>query len=571
MSSAKTYVQVGTDWGKKVLAGKVLTGKYIRLAVQRHFDDLKKSRTKDFPFKFDAALAERKLKIMQLMPHTKGEWAAKGKLIELEPWQIFGLMSVYGWVRKKDGFRRFRESYWEVSRKNGKSVIAAVVAIVGLVADGEYGAEVYCGATTEKQAWEVFRPARLMIKKSPQLIEAAGIEVNASNVNIPANASRLEPVIGNPGDGASPSTALIDEYHEHDTNDLYETMQTGMGARRQPLMFVITTAGYNIAGPCYDKRTQCIEMLEGIVPDDELFAYIWALDDGDAWDDPSNLPKSNPNMGISVFEDYLKSQLERAKRTPRFTNTFKTKHLNVWVSAKTGFFNLTDWKASEDKTLKLEQFKGESCVLSFDLASKLDLTCMARIFWREIDGKRHYYSVAPRFWVPYDTAYDSDNHRMMERLQAWVNSGHLWLCDGAEIDYRDILEEAKSTNLVYPVHSSPIDPHGAANLSHQLDDEGLKPITIIQNYTNMSDPMIEIEAALKAGRFHHDGNPIMAWCVGNVIGKNMPGSDDRVRPIKQGNDNKIDGAVSLIMGVGRIMMPAEEDDGDELNTDFVNW
>lgn len=560
--TAHPNVDKAMAWARTVIKGKFPACRYIHQAIQRHFDDVAESRLKSFPYKFDPKKAEKKLKLMQLLPHTKGEWAFKRQLITLERWQLFGLACTFGWVKKKGGYRRFRESYWEVPRKNGKSVIAAGVGIGMFVADNEFGAEVYSGATTEKQAWEVFRPARLMVMRSPMLIEAAGIEVNASNMNIPSDCSRFEPLIGNPGDGASPSCAIIDEFHEHDSSAQYDTMLTGMGARRQPLMFIITTAGANIEGPCYDKRRQVLEMLNGTVPDPELFGYIWTLDEGDDWTDPKNLSKANPCMGVSVFQEYLESQLARAIRSARFTNTFKTKHLNLWVSAKAGFFNVETWRSCEDKTLTLDMFEGQECVLGFDLARKLDMNSMARLFWRVIDGKTHYYSIAPRFWVPEDTANDTDNRRMAERFQAWINTGHLLTTDGAEVDYREILAEAKEANHLAPVRECPIDPHGATGLSHDLDDEGLNPVTITQNYTNMSDPMKELEAAITAGRFHHDGNPIMTWCIGNVIGKFLPGNDDVVRPIKQGEDNKIDGAVALIMAIGRVLTLAGNNEGN---------
>ncbi|MCS3393186.1 terminase large subunit [Burkholderia thailandensis] len=556
-------VEQGLKFARDVVRGERPACRYVQLACKRHLDDLAASRKKDFRWKFDPEAAERKLALIELLPHTKGEWAFKGQLVTLEPWQKFGLMATFGWLNKRTGKRRFRESYWEVPRKNGKSVIAAGVGIGMFVLDDEFGAEVYAGATTEKQAWEVFRPARLMVKRSPELIVAAGIEVNASNMNKPEDGSRFEPLIGNPGDGASPSCSIVDEYHEHDSAALYETMLTGMGARRQPLMFIITTAGANIEGPCYDKRRQVIEMLEGTVPDDELFGWIWTIDEGDDWTDPRVLAKANPNIGISVYQEYLESQQQRAIKSARFTNTFKTKHLNVWTSAKAGYFNLEDWKSCEDRSLTLEQFEGQDCVLALDMARKLDLNSMARLFWRDIDGRRHYFCVAPRFWVPEDTVRNTENRRMAERYQAWVNQGFLLETDGAEIDYRDILEEAKEANRLCPVQCTPLDPHGATNLSHQLEDEGLTPVTIVQNYTNMSDPMKELEAAITAGRFHHDGNPIMTWCVSNVIGKNLPGNDDVVRPIKQGNDNKIDGAVALIMAIGRAMLESHAGSIDE--------
>lgn len=546
-------VDQANKFARDVVAGRIVMCRWVRLACQRHLDDLAQSRTRSYKYKFDAAAAQQKLTLIELLPHTKGEWGFKRQLVTLEAWQKFGIACTFGWKHKKSGLRRFRESYWEVSRKNGKSVIAAGIGISMFVLDNEFGAEVYSGATSEKQAWEVFRPARLMVKRSPMLIEAAGIEVNASNMCMQEDGSRFEPLIGNPGDGASPSCAIIDEYHEHDSATLYETMLTGMGARRQPLVLIITTAGANIEGPCYDKRRQVMEMLDGTVPDDELFGWIFTIDEGDDWTDPAVLAKANPNMGVSVFREYLESQQQKAIRTARFTNAFKTKHLNIWTSAKTGFYNLEKWRECEDVTLTTEQFEGQSCTLGFDLARKLDMNSMAKVFTRDIDGKRHYYSVGPKFWVPEETVRNSDNKRMSERFSAWVNSGLLDETDGAEVDYREILAAATDVNKVHPVDTCPIDPHGATGLAHQLDDEGLTPVVVTQNYTNMSDPMKELESAIAAGRFHHDGNAIMTWCVSNVIGKYLPGNDDVVRPIKQGDDNKIDGAVALIMAIGRAM------------------
>jgi phage terminase large subunit-like protein len=517
-------------------------------------DELKKEKSKKFPYRFDRDLAERACEFIQLLPHTKGEWAYKRMLITLEPWQLFIIACVFGWIKKKDRLRRFREVYTEIARKNGKSAISAGVGLLMFVADGECGAEVYSGATTEKQSWEVFRPSRLMCKKRPDMCEHFGIQVNAKSLIRLEDNARFEALIGDPGDGASPSCALIDEYHEHVDNRLVDTMLSGMGARLQGLIWYITTAGSDIEGPCYDKRRAVIEMLEGTTPDDELFGVIYTLDESDDWTDPNVLVKANPNIGVSVYRDYLISQQNRAIKNARLANTFKTKHCNVWVTSQSAFFNMEDWNSCEDESLTLDLFEGQDCILGMDLARKKDLVCMARLFWRDIDGKRHYYSVSPGFWVPEDTAMDNDNRRMAERLQKWVNTEDLFLCQGAEVDYRDILDEATKANQNHCVIECPLDPHGATNLGHHLDDEGLEPITIQQNYTNLSDPMKELEAAISAGRFHHDGNPIMSWCVSNVVGKHIAGNDDVVRPIKEGVDNKIDGAVALIMAIGRVMV-----------------
>lgn len=561
--SRKSYLNVNAanQYARDVVRGKIDVCQYVIDACQRHLDDLGRAESRKFRYRFDKDLAERAAKFIQLLPHTKGEWAFKRMPITLEPWQLFIICSAFGWVHKGSKLRRFREVYTEIPRKNGKSAISAGVALYCFTCDNEFGAEVYSGATTEKQAWEVFRPARLMCKRTPLLIEAFGIEINAKNMNRPEDGARFEPIIGNPGDGQSPHCAIVDEYHEHATDSLYTTMLTGMGARRQPLMWAITTSGDNIEGPCYDKRREVIEMLNGIVPNEELFGIIYTVDEGDDWTDPAVLRKVNPNMGVSIYHEFLISQQNRAKNNPRLAGIFKTKHLNIWVSARSAYFNMLSWRECEDKTLTLEQFEGQSCIQALDLARKLDMNSRIKLFTREIDGRRHYYSISPGFYVPYDAVFSSniENQRTAERFKKWVVTGHLKVTDGAEIDYREILEDAKADNFTNPIDETAIDPHGATNLSHQLADEGMNPITIVQNYTNMSDPMKELEAAIASGRFHHDGNPIMTWCISNVVGKYLPGNDDVVRPIKEKNENKIDGAVSLIMAIGRAMLHEEND------------
>lgn len=560
MAEKKHYAAIALQYCKDVVSGKIDACNYIRQGCQRHIDDLKRSKKdKSYPYEFDEFKAFRVCHFVENLTHTKGEWAFKKMRITLEPWQVFNFACVFGWVRRDDGLRRFVEVYDEIPRKNGKSVIAAGVGLYCFAADNEFGAEVYSGATTEKQAWEVFRPARLMAQRNPALTSHFGIQVNASNLLKPADGARFEPLIGNPGDGSSPSCAIVDEYHEHDNDALFTTMLTGMGARRQPIMWIITTAGYNIAGPCYEKRREAIEMLSGTTPNDRLFAMIYTIDDEDEWTNPSALRKANPNMGVSVFEQYLLDQLERAKNNPNFANKFKTKHLNRWTSAKSTYYNMENWKKCSDESLNINDFLSDELYSGLDLARKLDLNSLINLAVRMIDGRRHYYCLAPKFWVPEDTVFDLDNKRMSERYQNWVNTGDLIPTDGAEVDYRYIFESIKEVNATVPISGIAIDPHGATGLSHMLIDETLNVITMQQNYTKMSDPMKELEAAIESGRFHHDGNPILTWCMSNVIGKNLPGNDDVVRPVKENADSKIDGAVALIMAMALAMTiePAE--------------
>ncbi|MDR7939667.1 terminase large subunit [Enterobacter soli] len=553
--AAYPSVNMANQYARDVLKGKVLTCKSIQLACQRHFNDLKTSLDKDYPFRFDRELAERACRFVQLLPHSSGDLA--GQKLKLEPWQAFAFSSIFGWVTKKTKKRRFREAYIRVARKNGKSFFAAGIGTYMFCADGENSAEVYCGATTMAQAKKVFTPARQMAERLPSLRSKFSISVWVDSLTR-QDGSLFAPIAGKPGDGDSPHCAIIDEYHEHDTDHMYEAMTLGMGARSQPLTLIITTAGTSLESPCYDKDKQVKEMLNGHVPNDRLFGLIYELDEGDDWTDPTNFIKANPNLNVSISYDDLLAEMEVAKQVPRKVNAFKTKRLNIWVSGKAAFYNMTQWHAAADKSLRYEDFAGEDYYLGLDLAQRLDLNAGVGVFVREIEGKKHYYCIRPKFWVPEDTVRSTDPKiaKTADRYVKFVEMGALEATDGAEADYREILASIIDLQGIDKVRINeiPIDPSGATALSHELQDHGFEPISIRQDYTNMSPPMKELEAALAGGRFHHDGNPILSWCISNVIGKNVPGSDDIVRPTKGDKQSKIDGATALFMAIGRAML-----------------
>lgn len=553
--AAYPSVNMANQYARDVLNGKILACKSIQLACQRHFNDLKISLDKDYPYRFDRELAERACRFVQLLPHSSGDLA--GQKLKLEPWQAFAFSSIFGWVTKKTKKRRFREAYIRVARKNGKSFFAAGIGTYMFCADGENSAEVYCGATTMAQAKKVFTPARQMADRLPSLRSKFNISIWVDSLTRP-DGSLFAPIAGKPGDGDSPHCAIIDEYHEHDTDHMYEAMTLGMGARSQPLTLIITTAGTSLESPCYDKDKQVKEMLNGHVPNDRLFGLIYELDEGDDWTDPTNFIKANPNLDVSISYDDLLAEMEVAKQVPRKVNAFKTKRLNIWVSGKAAFYNMTQWHAAADKSLRYEDFAGEDYYLGLDLAQRLDLNAGVGVFVREIEGKKHYYCISPKFWVPEDTVRSTDPKiaKTADRYVKFVEMGALEATDGAEADYREILASIIDLQEINKVRISeiPIDPSGATALSHELQDHGFEPISIRQDYTNMSPPMKELEAALAGGRFHHDGNPILSWCISNVIGKNVPGSDDIVRPTKGDKQSKIDGATALFMAIGRAML-----------------
>ncbi|MCU9198553.1 terminase large subunit [Pseudomonas aeruginosa] len=554
-----TPSDIARQYASDVVGGGIVACRYVKHACQRFLNDLDRQGDDDWPYVFDEAKADRAVKFMQLMPHTKGKWSASKSKLVFEPWQVFIEANIFGWVKKDTGKRRFREAYEEIPRKNGKSARLAARGIYLFAADGESGAEVYSGATTEKQAFEVFRPAWMMAHKLENLRNRFGIELSGNQKNpgpmfVMEDMSKFETVIGNPGDGASPHAALVDEYHEHDTDALVDTMQTGMGAREQPLLSIITTAGSNLGGPCYEKRRDVIRILEGQTNDETIFGIIYSIDEDDSWDDPASLIKANPNYGVSVFPDFLLAQLQQAKRSASKQNAFRTKHLNQWVGARTVWMNMLAWQRQK-RDFTIADMAGCRCWMALDLASKKDVAALVMLF-----EKAGQFYCTPRFYAPEAAAEEN------EKYQNFALEGHLVLTPGSMTDYAfieaDILDLAKQIDL----QDSAFDDWQANYLITRLSNTSIPVVDFNQTVKNMSDPMKEVEARVIARTLWHDGNPVMTWMMGNVAAK--IDAKENIYPRKE-NDNdpncKIDGPVALIMAMGRALV-AGVDDGD----DFMN-
>lgn len=559
-------VNAANKYARDVVAGKIAACKYVRRACQLHLDDLAKSKKRNFRWTFDRDTAEQVAVFIQLLPHAKGKWAALRELIKLEPWQLFIFCSIFGWVDKKTRRRRYREVYIEVPRKNGKSVLAAGVGLYMLVMDGEFGAEVYCGATTERQAWEVFKPARQMVRRTPELVEAFGIQVAAKNLSVIGDESKFEPLIGDPGDGQSPSCAIVDEFHEHTSAALYETMLTGMGARDQPMMFAITTAGYNIAGPCYLQRAQVIDKLEGTVPNDELFGIIYTIDEDDDWKDPAVLRKANPNYGVSVGAEYLLKRQADATRYPSRQNAFKTKHLNIWVSAKEAWLNMADWEACGDPTLTLDQFLGQRCWIGIDLASKSDICAVSLVFLDKVElvpgsGKWvNRWTIFCKSFLPEGAIERGGPNKAA--YEAWANAGLLEVCDGEEMDFDLVRDMVGEFAGMFDVQEVAYDKWRATQLAHQLQKDGAEVVEMGGGVASMNLPMRELEAALLSGRVRHCSDPVLAWQAGNVVVRPFKGCITPMKADEGKTDmRKIDGIVAALMAMNRAMVSEFEPEG----------
>lgn len=537
------YAAAARQYAVDVTSGEIPAAKYVRLACQRHLDDLDWQDDESFAYRFDAKAAAKACKFIELMPHTKGEWARGRNTLVMEPWQVFMTACLFGWMRRKDNLRRFRRFLLLVPRKNGKSAWAAAVGLYMLCADGEYGAEVYSGARNEKQAWEVFKPARIMAQKTPALTNHFGVDVHASNISISATGAKFEPIIGNPGDGASPSLAIVDEYHEHETNRLFYTMETGMGARAQPLMLVITTAGDNIAGPCYEMQQDAQKMLEGTRRDDELLPLIYGIDEGDDWKDPEILRKANPNFGVSVKEDYLLAQQARALITPRDAGVFQTKNLNVWVQSRAAYFNVMKYQQAGDPALTLDAFEGQECIIGVDLAEKLDLTAVELLF-RHRDGFARF----GRYYCPEETIAKPEN----EYFRTLRDTGQLIETDGVVIDQREILEDIMADLKRFDVREIAFDPWHSRQMAVELIEAGANVIEYRGSPSNMNEPMREMDALIADGRLYHDGGAAFAWMLSNVV--NGTRTSPLHRPAKEKAANKIDGPVACMLSLGRWML-----------------
>ncbi len=553
--SAVTFADRATRYALSVSRGETLSAWPVRNACQRHLQDMEASKSPTSRWVWSPTQVERVCRFISALPHIKDDFAghaARGERIKLEDWQVFIVASIFGWIDKATGVRRFREVYIEVPRKNAKSTLAAAICLYMFCADGEFGAEVYSGATTKQQAWEVFRPARLMVVRTPMLRKTFGIEVNAESLVIPRTGSSFRPLIGKPGDGASPTCAVVDEYHEHKSDDLVATMRTGMAARRQPLLVKITTAGTDRSSPCYDTHNEVLSLLRGKTENARLFGVIYTVDEDVPWSDPKALAMANPNFGVSVNPETLLDDQVQAVQNARRQNDFKTKHLNLWENQDVAWLNMLDWDALSNPEDKLEHYAGQDCYVGLDLASRVDLASLVMVFpQKRSDGERTY-SVFSRMYL---------NAAAVERARdqhyaAWSQGGHLFVTPGNITDYTRIAEDLVEIAGRFILREVAFDPYHAESLMQFVQGRPEWPasvewVKVPQTVQMMSPAMKELEALVADHRLQHSGNPVLTWNMANVVCHRD--RKENIYPVKLRVENKIDGAVALIMAISRAM------------------
>lgn len=540
------WIERANEYRRAVLAGEIPVCKWVRLACERQERDL--ART-DWEWEFDEALAVRPCDFIEGLPHIKGRWARAGELLRLEPWQVFIITTVYGWVHRETRLRRFRRAYTEVPRKNAKSTITSGLALYAVSADGEAGAEVYTAATTKDQARIVFDDAKRMAEKTPAMCRALGIRVLQHSLIQPESASVLRPLSaeGSTLDGLNLHFASVDELHAHKTREVWDVLDSATGARDQPMIWVITTAGSNRAGVCYEQRTHVIKVLQGVVEDETTFGIVYTIDDEDQWDEPAAWIKANPNWGVSVMPDDMEAAARKAASMPSALNGFLTKRLNVWVNADSAWMDMRSWDACADTSLREEDWADAELYGGLDLASKVDIAANIRLYRRGNE-----YAVFGSYYLP-ERAVESGTN---SQYDGWRRRGLLTVTDGEVTDYDVIENEIVEVCSTRNIQAYAFDPAQATQLVGHCLDKQLPMVEVRPTVLNFSEPMKELEALVLKRRIRHNGDPVLTWMVSNVVCHRD--AKDNIYPRKERNENKIDGVVALIMALNRAMAGSQE-------------
>jgi phage terminase large subunit-like protein len=539
-------VAEGFQYARDVLDGHIDACKFVRLACERHERDLCAMERNDWPFIFSAPRAERALRAIQLFREIKGPRA--GKRLKLAPWQLFIYASALGWIDKKTTNRRFRYIFVAVPRGNGKSTGAAPLALYMLALDGEGGAEVYAAAVTREQARIVFVMAQNMVKRDREFQQRYGVSTSRNIVSQESSASMFTPLSRDADalDGKNVHFAVLDELAKHKTREVHDVLITATGKRAQAMILAITTAASNQSGIGYEQWKYTQRVLDGEIADERYFGIIYTIDDGDDWRAPESWRKANPNWGISVEPEVIATLAERAQNVSSLQNAFKQKHLNIWTSASVVWMEMIRWNACADTSLREDQFTNEECILGMDLAAKIDLAAVVKIFRRMIDDVEHYYVFAD-FYLPQSTIDDSDN----ASYSGWAREGWIKACRGETIDQQLIEADITAASAAFSILDVTYDPWQALNLASRLDEKGIPCIEYRPTLANFTLPMKEVEALVRQGRLHHGGNPVLDWCI--ACTEAWVNSNGDMRPVKDRNNKlqKIDGTVALLMALGR--------------------
>jgi phage terminase large subunit-like protein len=535
-------------YANDIIKGKIPACRYVKLACQRHLTDIDKSKNDKYPYYFDEKEAQRYTDFIGHLNLWKSQWA--NKPVELQGWQSFIIQVLLGWKKKSDGTRRFRKAYIEMARKNAKTTLAAMIGLAVLFIDNESGAQIYSAATKEEQAKIVVTDMAGIINATAELkpyFTFRKSKEGYSRIIFDETYSFVRPLgrDSDTQDGFDPYMGIIDEYHEHKTDGLVNVIESGMGARKEPLLLIITTAGFDKTKPCYSFRKSLTEILEGTMHDESLFGVIYTLDEGDDFKDESVWIKSNPNLSVSVFPEFLKSQLTDALNRSSKLAPFLTKNMNMWVDSSQAWISTDKWRACVHD-FNEDDLTAYPCWIGLDLASVKDI-CALVVMWDA--GDKKYFR--EWFFAPLNSAKLRGQVDGVD-YELWASEGHLILTDGAggeKTDYnyikKVVLQYANKHNL----QSVAYDKWNSSQVVSELVDEGVNMQPYSQSIAYMSYPTKQLEASILSGEVVHKGNPIMEWMMRNV--ELRTDTNDNVKICKQKSTNKVDGPVAAVMAMGQ--------------------
>ncbi len=494
---------------------------------------------------FDKSKAKRALQFISRLRQHIGPWA--GQPLKLLPWQRRIISDVFGWV-DEHGLRRYRTVWIEVPRKNGKTTLAAAIALYLLYADDEDGAEIYSAAADREQAAIVFEAARAMVEQAPALADHSMIY--RREIHFPRRRNRWKVLSSDASTkhGLNVHGAVIDEVHAHQGRELWDVLTTGTGARRQPLVVAITTAGVAEDGNvAWEMHRYAEGVASGAIRDERFYPVLYKYD-GEDWDKPRAWRKANPSYGHTVTREYLEAAARAARRSPAATEAFRQLHLNVWRSQHYAtWLNLSDWDACR-RDIDWSEYRGRECYAGLDLSAVRDLTALCLLFPEECGG----YTARWIYWCPAETVYQRAKTDRVPYDQ-WAAEGWLRLTPGNCVDYdrvrADVLEFAREYRIV----ELALDRYfQGLQLAGQLVDDGLDVVSFGQGFLSMSGPSKELERLILGGHIRHEGDPVTRWAVQHCVAESDPAGN--IKPSKRRSREKIDGIVACVMALGRAML-----------------
>lgn len=494
---------------------------------------------------YDKEKADRAVAFIEHLCHTKGKWA--GKPFLLLPWQEQIVRDLFGIV-KKNGKRQFLTAYIEIPKKNGKSELAAVIALYLLYADNEPSAEVYGAACDRNQASIVFDVARQMVEMSPALMRRSKIRSAGKRIINYRNAGFYQVLSAETGTkhGLNVSGLVFDEIHAQPNRKLYDVLTKGSGdAREQPLFFIITTAGNDKNSICYELHTKALDLVAGRKKDSTFYPVVYGLEHEEDWTDEANWYKANPSLGHTIQIDRVREAYRNAVENPAEENVFKQLRLNIWTSASIRWI---PEQVYDKGNLPIDRdfLRGRMCYGGLDLSSTSDITALVLAFPPRSDDEK--YILRPFFWLPEDTL-ELRCRRDHILYDVWQKQGFIQTTEGNVIHYGFIEKFIEKLGKTYHIREIAYDRWNATQMVQNLEDRGFTMVPFGQGFKDMSPPSKELFKLLMEGNIIHGGNPVLKWMAGNVVMRQDPAGN--IKPDKEKSVEKIDGIVASIMALDR--------------------